>query len=367
MKRAVPIAFLFLLSLAVVAWGQAESHVHDSSPGPEEPILRGETESGVFDSSSGQRAQVQGQAERAPEQGGQVPQRVPEKSIEVYGVLYGAYIHFSDSPLKEDGWSATAYAGIGYRKQHDLELGVTRSHLDYEIGDDLDQTDLTVAYTNKGILSDRIALRLGFHYIWADGDDLTDRGGIVFGKAVYFVPKKWNAGLEVTYSIYDHSDVDLRVLQLVPQAGYSLLDSESAGTLSVEGRIYIIRKNEEIGIEDTGSGRGRGRGGGGGTGENRLTTDTLFSFELTLRYGYDPFDIRLSGWAGKQVFAVKSDGFVVYNLADEYRGGLEIETGWTFGNTVRMAVAVGWSRLRHAGFEEDVDQLVVIASAGASF
>ncbi len=262
--------------------------------------------------------------------------------ISTYGSLYGSYVNFGGSDVKDDGWAATAYLNLSDRQVHALELGLTQTRINYDTLPDLDQTDFTLAYTNTGQILKNHAIRLGFHYISSD-DDLTDQGKIYFAKVTYFRPAEWNAGLEIDYSDYSDSNVDLDVFQIRPHYGFFF--SAFGRRLYSETRFYYIHKDKDVGV----------------------SMDNYYSLEQVFTYTVGNMDYKLAGWVGQQIFAVKNEGFVVYNLADRYLGGLEAEVGYRLENNLRLALNLNQQWLEHVGYGDKASQTIVTVSLGGSF
>ena len=261
--------------------------------------------------------------------------------------LYGTFINFSDSSLKNEGRSATLYGNISDNKHHLIEGIFAQTYIDYEAPyNNLNQSDFAIAYTNTNQLLKNISLRIGFHYINSD-DQWTDEGKIVFGKLTYFVPYKWNAGIEADYSIYDKTSLDVNVFQLVSHFGIFIYGLVPKGSLYTESKLYYIHKDETVGD---------------------LSRDNFLSFEQSIFYTLWPWDIRLSGWGGKQIYAVKNGGFLVYNLADKYKAGITFEVGYTFLKShIRLSLNVSNEWLKHVGFNDNVKQTCITIGLGKSF
>ena len=261
--------------------------------------------------------------------------------------LYGTFINFTDSPLKNDGRSATLYANVTDNKHHLIEGLFTQTYIDYESPyNNLNQSDFAIAYTNTNQLLRNCSLRVGFHYIDSD-DSWTDEGKIVFGKITYFIPYKWNAGLEADYSIYDKTNIDVNVFQLVSHFGFFIRGLVPRGSLYTESKLYYIHKDETVGD---------------------LSRDNFLSFEQSVLYTLLPWDVKLSGWGGKQIYAVKNGGFLVYNLADKYKAGITFEVGYTFLKShLRLSLNVSNEWLKHVGFNDNVKQTCVTIGLGKSF
>ncbi len=262
-------------------------------------------------------------------------------------VLYGTFINFSDSSLKNDGRSSTIYGNLSYGKHHLIEGIFTQTYINYKNPyNNLNQSDFAIAYTNIDQLIKNCSLRIGFHYIDSD-DPWTDEGKILFGKITYFIPYKWNAGIEADYSIYDKTSTDINVFQLISHFGFFIKNIIPKGILYTESKLYYIHKDETTGD---------------------LSRDNFLSFEQLITYTLLPWDIRLSGWGGKQIYAVKNSGFLVYNLADKYKAGITFEMGYTFIRYhLRAFLDVSNEWLKHVGFNDNVKQTCVTIGISKSF
>lgn len=259
-----------------------------------------------------------------------------------YATVYSSYLAYSNSDLKDDAWTSTAYLNVGDCQSNSVELAIGTTKLHYTTLPDLDQKDYTIAYTNTNQLLANHTIRAGFHYI--DSDDLlTDGGKIYFLKDTYIVPNKWNVGLEIDYSDYSDSSTNLGVLQLTPH--YGMFFSALSRRIYSESKFNYIHKNETVGE----------------------SMDNFYSFaqEFSLREG--AMDYKVSGWAGQEAFAVKNSGFVVYNLADRYLGGVGAEFGYNFANTLRLALNLNQQWLDHSWVDDAASVTAATVSFGGSF
>ncbi|AEH44025.1 hypothetical protein Thein_0140 [Thermodesulfatator indicus DSM 15286] len=278
-----------------------------------------------------------------------------------YASLYTTYINFENSQIKDNGWSTTGYLAFKNSYIHSLELALSQTKINYKTESDLSQTDFTVLYSNTDQILKNHVFKVGFHYINTD-DQLTDNGKVIYFKGLYYQPYSWNIGLEFAYSLYNSIDTvakgttsnkkkssasvasnDLRVFQFSPRFGYffAALGKRIYG----ESRFYFILLNDYVGSFD----------------KNNFSFEQYFSTYIGLT------DFKISAWIGKQVFAVKNEGFVVYNLSDEYLGGFSFEVGRKVTTKLRVALNLSQEWLKHSGFNDNVGQTVVTLSLGGSF
>jgi len=258
------------------------------------------------------------------------------------GTVYGTYINYGGSDLKKDGWSGTAYMNLGDCVHHNVELAVAQTKINYKSQANLDQTDVTLAYTNTNQILANHIFSLGLHYINTD-DALTDQGKVYFFKTTYYKSGSWNLGLELDDSDYGDSSTNLSVFQAVPHFGFYF--NGLGRKLYSDTRLYYIYKNKDLGISQ----------------------DNFYSLEQSLSYLSGSSDFKVSAWIGQQMFAVKNGGFVVYNLSDKYLGGLEAEAGYRLGNGLRLAANLGYQWMAHMPQNDRATQTTLVFSLGRSF
>ncbi len=264
-------------------------------------------------------------------------------NLKKYLALYGTYLDYGNSKLKKDGYAVTLYGSLGDGVHQGIEAAVSRLHLNYKSGyEDLDQTDYTLAYIRTGDPFPHLSLRLGGHYISSD-DELTDEGRILFGDLLYFIPYRWNLGLEVAYSEYHHR-TDFEVLQLRPHAGYFL--RLGSRVLYLEGSGYYIHPHRWSKLG--------------------LPLRNYYALELSATHTRGPWKLRLSGWVGQQVFAVRRAGFVVYNLREKYKGGVSGEITYHQG-AYFLGLTATWNTYVELSSSRTVNQTVFTGWVGYRF
>ena len=270
-----------------------------------------------------------------------------------YGALYGTYINYSGSDVKDYGYSSTGYLSIWSGKVHNLQFGIEHTHIEYKNGySDLDQQDFTAVYSNtNGILKNH-TFTFGVHYINSD-DDLTDGGYTLFFDGTYFNYQteypylfNWSGGIGIYYSSYDNT-VDFHVLQVNPHTSFRLYSSQAFGGLytDITGYYIHVSNSDRVGVNN----------------------DNYYSLDVALRYYYGNYEFKVGGWIGKQVFAVKNGGFVVYNLNEEYKGGFYGEISYNLSKHFRVSLNVSYNRYAEGLTGNDVDQTVGTVSIGYRF
>jgi hypothetical protein len=275
-----------------------------------------------------------------------------ELKLTGYEALYGTYIHYSGSDIKDKGFSTTGYLALT-SGENTFQLGVSFVRIDYKGSQpDLNQREFTLSYTNTNGFLKNHAFTFGIHYISSD-DDLTDGGYTLFFDSTYLKYQNtypylfnWSAGIGVYYSNYSNT-TNFDVFQVNPHSTFRLFSSKEKGALyfDITGYGIFVRDNEKIGLSD----------------------DDYYSIDADVRYYYKGVDFKIGGWLGEQVFAVKNAGFVVYNLKEKYKGGAYGEIGYTFKNGLRISLNVSVNRYKEVDTGESVTQSVGTISLGYRF
>ncbi|SMP04200.1 hypothetical protein SAMN06265339_0188 [Desulfurobacterium pacificum] len=269
-----------------------------------------------------------------------------------YASVYGTYINYSGSDLKSDGYSSTLYVNSGDGFGNAVQIGASYTKINYKNKSDLNQEDFTFVYSNtNGILKNH-TFTFGGHYINSD-DELTDGGYTLFFDGTYFNYQKvypylfnWSGGLGIYYSKYDNK-VNFDVLQLTPHASFRLYSSPTVGGVYADLKGYYIHVEKASEID--------------------IGNSNYYSAEADLRYYYKKFDVKVGGWLGKQIFAVKNGGFVVYNLTEKYKGGAFAEFGYSISPRARVSLNLGVNKYKEVETEDDVTQTTATVSFGYSF
>ncbi|ADY73509.1 hypothetical protein Dester_0869 [Desulfurobacterium thermolithotrophum DSM 11699] len=275
-----------------------------------------------------------------------------ELKVTGYEALYGSYINYSGSGIKDYGYATTGYLSIGDGIENNVQLGAGYTHIKYKDKSTLNQRDFTAVYSNtNGILKNH-TFTFGGHYINSD-DKLTDGGYTLFFDGTYFQTENqypyafsWNAGVGIYYSDYNKT-TDFYVFQLTPHSTVKLFSDFQKGALYLDTTGYYIHvsKSKKIGIGSS----------------------NYYSLDAALRYYYGNYDFKVGGWIGEQIFAVKNGGFVVYNLTEKYKGGVYGGVGYTFSNGLRLALDFSINDYKEVSVNKDVTQTVGTISLGYRF
>lgn len=256
-------------------------------------------------------------------------------------LLYGSWVDYSNSQVKDGGWVAGAYGtwGTGYR--HLVEVGASWTQLRFLAAPDLEQLDLSAAYNFYAV---RGSLRAGGHYISAT-DELSDGGFVLFGGGSLYEYGKWTVGVDGAWSHYPDYDSGLSAAQVAPTAGFTVTSQDYERSFSLTGRGYFIWLSDDAGQERRSFSSGE-------------LSASFTSGRLTLS-GY--------GWVGEQAFAVRQAGFTVFNLSELHTGGFGGGIRWV--TSARSALTAGYSveRFEDLGFPGTATAQTVSISFGYTF
>lgn len=233
-------------------------------------------------------------------------------------LLHASAISYQDSQLKDRGWVAGFYGTWGSGWKHLVEVGATRTGVDYLDGWQLRQTDAVAAYGYYGAAG---AARAGAHLV-SGNDPLSDGGVVLFAGASRYRLGSWSAGAEGAFSSYGSYDGGLTVAQVAPSAGFTRTLAGGRHTLGAVLRGYWIRVSDDVG----------------------LTGRDFTSGEASLSYASGRFSMSAYAWKGEQAFAVRNGGFTVFNLAELHTGGFGGGLRWVLSD--RSAVSAGYYRER---------------------
>lgn len=243
----------------------------------------------------------------------------PPGKFSAEAAAYYAYLDYHGTLFKDHAHSTGLYAALGYGPEHFLEMEGDFLHKFYRGFASLQQWDAAFAYANYSI--PQLKLRAGLHWINSQ-DPFTDQGLAVFGGAEYYQADRWALGGEVYYSDYPKFQNHLNVFQLTPHAGLTLWRGATF-TLRNDVRGYWIHLNQDtFGPRDHFSI------------EDRLTLDWR-------RWTFTGF-----GWGGEQLFAVRNDGFAMFNLGELHRAGYGAQVRYALNDHLSATVSVSREHFR---------------------
>ena len=241
-----------------------------------------------------------------------IPSLAPSGPVSKFGATaigYCGFLDYHGTASKDHANSAGVYAALGQGLTHLLEVEGDLIHKFYRGYDSLRQWDATAAYANYSIPG--IKLRMGGHLVSSD-DPYTDGGYVLFGGVDYQDPGSWSAGMEGCFTKYPNLQIPLEVGQLTPHFGITLWRAPGLAWEN-DVRGYWIHLGREF------DGR-----------------QNYYSVEERLSLKWHRWTLSGMGWVGQQMFAVRNQGFALYNMAEDHRGGYGAEIRHTFGRHLEI-------------------------------
>ncbi len=251
-------------------------------------------------------------------------------------LLYQAPHSYDDKSFRKDGTTTGLYAAYSSTSGYVFEGAVEKTQIDYKFGTDLDQTDITLAFTNNS--QGNHSYRLGLHGISTD-DKNTDKALTAFAGYRYYHPYDDYYEASLYYTGYPDNNTDKQVWQIVPKIGKYLGDPITTGTFLLQSKLNLIAR-------ETGS--------------------SYFSAEAEIYWYYGDVSLNVGVWKGSQLYAVRNDGFIVYNQGDKHTGGQKFEAGYALTDNFSLKAGISQEQITETTGNE-VDFSVYTLSLGFTF
>ncbi len=229
---------------------------------------------------------------------------------------YGGYLAYERAVLKRHAVLAGASGFLTVNPAHAFEGGVDRIDITRNFLPHLRQTDATFAYANNSFAG--IKLRLGGHFVASD-DAPTDGAWAVFGSADFLLTQNLQAGAQLSHTRFADYAPALDVWHLTPRLATTLW-REPDWTLGLDTRAHWIHLS---------------------TLANAGRRD-FFSVEPRLVFTTPRWAVGTFFWAGAQSFALRADGYTLFNLAERHTAGFGGDARYAL--TPRTAFALRYAR-----------------------
>ena len=249
--------------------------------------------------------------------------------IDPFGVMpYFSYLDYGTKSVKSIGEVTGIYA-YASTTINMVELGIDDTRINFRNGFSFYQQDITAILSDYAIPN--VRLRAGVHYM--NNNDPTTSGVIIgFGGAHYFVKDHWEAGVDVYASWYANYLPPVTITQVTPRVSCQL-----NSVLRVEATGYYIHPDKEIG----------------------LNKQNFYSLEGRLTRDFGRYEVGAFGWGGEQTFAVRNDGFVVFNLNEKHTGGFGGEVVRKFGKHTRLTTRVRNEQFSDFASQQATNQIAI--------
>ena len=138
-------------------------------------------------------------------------------------------------------------------------------------------------------------------------------GGVIGIFGAHFFEDKWEAGADLYVTHYQNFAPALTTTQLTPHIAFPY------GAGKGELRGYYIHSDSDLG----------------------LGKRDFLSIEGRVSQDVGKFNVGIYGWGGEQTFAVRNDGFIVFNLTEKHRAGYGGEANYKFTDHSKITGRVG--------------------------
>ena len=234
---------------------------------------------------------------------------VPYQSSSTYNNTPSGDTNASE-PLSKDHKTTGLYY-LFKDTTYSIELAVEKKSLNYS-NENISQTNFVSSY--KTYLYKNVKLNTLFNYASKSRSQSNTIKVPLIG-LTYITHSNLNIGLETAYSIYDSKALSSNVLQLKPSIGFAYGHKDSAwGMLFPKVSLYYIMPMSSTSSLE----------------KNYISTE----FQLIHRNGL--FISKVSYWAGKQFYAIRDNGFTIYDLNEIHTSGSSISTRYKYNKMLGL-------------------------------
>jgi len=209
-------------------------------------------------------------------------------------VPYVGFGSYSSDVTKDD--VLIGLYSIMKEKGYTVEFALESKNQNYTDGSKLNQVNIVASY--KTYIENNVKINGLLHYI---SNNAPSNGGIIaLIDANKAFKKKFTLGLQVAYSIYNANTLAKNMLQIKPSIKFKYGNEGSKwGTITPRLSFYYL---------DPGS-------------SSAGLADNYFSYDFALTHVKGNFISSASIWFGEQLYAVRDNGFTVYNLNELHTSG----------------------------------------------
>lgn len=254
---------------------------------------------------------------------------------------YHLPIIYKNSGVRENSSLTGVYGAFQSDLNNRFELALDYSDLNYISNFKIKQYDFTFAYTNESIPEWKF--RAGGHYIISD-DALTDQAYVLFAGVSKYRFQSWDASLDVYYTNYNNYTPLFNAIQLSPGFGLTFPFGRTQGIYLYSSADYIMLNKSII-----------------------STKRNYFSLQETLTYYNNKISISAYALLGEQKFAVRQNGFLVYNVADLMKNGYGASITYSFTPNFFLKGGVEYDKFDEEAYGTSASSTKFIILAGFNF
>jgi hypothetical protein len=257
---------------------------------------------------------------------------------------YFTYINYSNSDIKKNGYASTLYGVLSLNGgTHLFEGAIGYTHLEYKRGNsNWNQSDYVISYTNYFLYP--WYGKLGFHYIATPNNHFSEKAKIYFGDIGYISRYKWDAGVFLSYSEYKRS---VNAFETKLHSGFYRWRDYYRGFYFSYDLTWINVGNDANALN--------------------ISKKNYYSAGAGVTYFTPRYKVGLHGWLGERTLMVDNGGFVVYNLEEKYKGGLNLTGVYYLNKKVWVQAEAGYSQYKETFSDNTVGVMTATFSVGYAF
>ena len=218
---------------------------------------------------------------------------------------YYGYINYGSNSIKRDGHVSGLY--MNRTKINSLEFAVEHINIEYRDDVDLQEVDFITNFNYNEI--NNLRLRIGGRGTSANSRFINGAWAAFLG-AHLNKPKVWELGVDTYFSQYDRLSPNKTIFQMSPRIALENQPTTDTRVLLEFKTHYINTEKDIVGTAQ----------------------EDFYSSEVRLQIDVDRWTWSVFGWTGEQTFAVRQDGFLIFNLAELHTGGYGTDLTRTFKN-----------------------------------
>lgn len=200
------------------------------------------------------------------------------------------------------------------KETYSIELSVESKKQKYNDGSNLNQINSVFSYKTKN--SNNLKYNTLVHYIANNAD--SDEAIITLVGMDKTYNKNLILGLDVAYSFYNTNTLTKNVLQLRPSLKFKYGRSDSKwGILYPRISFYYIKPINP----------------------NANLKNSYFSTEIGITHAKNSYITSASMWFGEQLYALRDNGFTIYNLNELHTKGFLVSTSYKIYKYVNLKIS----------------------------
>lgn len=262
-----------------------------------------------------------------------------ESPVRQDALVYYMPVSYHNAQFKKQALVEGVYFYYGKGFNYSVEAEIDQTKIDYNTDFNYRQQDYTMAYSKY---APGTRARAGIHI--AKTTTVNDNSLTFFLGTTKYNPGGRDFGLDMYVSNYDKYVPKVMAFQFTPAIGRTIGKSSGA-SIYLQTKGYFIHTTKQIGNE----------------------SKDFLSAEQNVTYSKRNYSVSVSGWTGKQVFAVRSDGFVVYNTSETHRGGYGVSVSYSMPGNTKLSLFARKEMFSDFGIDNSASATQVGFSAGHTF